>query len=146
MSFDIQAIRRALAAQIRARIADDIDVFAYPSEGPTMAAITVYPSAGDYVSYFTTMGANGNADLSFRLKVEVAADSIESVEIKLDRLLGSGLGNTSSIVDAVMYDRTLGGTVGSCVVLSAVMGDPDVDPGIAWLPVEIILSKQNAQV
>ena len=146
MAFDIQAIRRALAAQIRANIADDIDVYAYPNEGPTMASITVYPAAGDYVSYFKTMGSNGQADLVFRLKIEVGSNEIESIEMRLDRMLGSGSGNTSSVIDAILVDHTLGGTVSSVFVPSAVMGDPDVDPGVAWIPVEIILSKQNAQV
>lgn len=145
MAFDIQAIRRALAEQIRAGIADDTDVFAYPSEDPPPPSIAVWPGSGEYVNYFTTMGPNGNADLMFRLRVEVMADSIESMQIKLDRYLGSGDGNDSSIVDAVMADRTLAGTVGDCVVLTGVMGDPDTEPNIAWLPVQIILSKQNAE-
>lgn len=145
MSVDLEAIHRALAAQIRANVAEDTNVYPFPMAGRMPPCITVYPAAGTYLDYWKTFGPNGDADMMVRLKVEVDAAEGESSGIKMCRYLGVGVGNTSSVIDAVMADRTLGGTVDSAVILTAEWADPDTDPGVAWFDVSIILSKQNAE-
>lgn len=149
MAVDLVAIRQALATQIRAALDDDTNVYPYPVADPQPPSVTIYPHPSTYFYYFGgptgTFGPNGNADLMFQLRVDVTAQDMPSMSIKIDRYLGVGDGNNSSIVDAVMADRTLAGTVGSCAVLSAVVGDPDTAPGTAQLDVSIILSKQNAE-
>jgi hypothetical protein len=144
MAVDLVAIRQALADQIKAGLDDDTNVYPYPVADPQPPSITIYPNTSTYFSYWGTFGPNGNADLMFTLKIDVAAQDMPSMSIKIDRYLAVGDGNASSVVDAVMSDRTVAGTVGDCVVLAATVGDPDTSPGTAELDVQIILSKQNA--
>lgn len=152
MADDFEQIHRALAEQIDVGINEDTTVYPFPIESPVKPCITVYPGAGKYVDYFTSHGPNGTADLYLRLKVEVDGDG-ESIGMKICAYLSIGTGNGSSVPDAVhgtradgTSGRKLGGLVDDCVVLSADWADPDSDPGVAWLPVAVYLTKQNAEV
>lgn len=146
MAVNLATIHNALATQIAAHITRETNVDAFPSRPYNPPSITVHSDPSNYLAYIGTFGPNGEADLMLRLKVEVdASDGLESVCLKIADYLSVGTGNGSSIPDAVMIDKTLGGVVASCVVLSAEW-DSDGDPGVAWIPVQIILSKQNAQV
>lgn len=142
MALNLEAIHRALAAQIRAGIARDTNVYPFPVEDPQYPCVSIYP---DSIDYFTSFGPNGTADLNLRLKLEVSADSAESAAIKVCDYLSVGTGNGSSIIDAVHADRTLGGIVDDCVVREAEW-PAESDLGLAWLPVLIFLTKQNAEV
>lgn len=141
---NLNAIHRALADQLRTNIARDTATNPFPIGTTTYPCITVYPAAGTYIDYWKTFGPNGNADLMVRLKLEVDSDN-ESMFIKIADYLSVGTGFTSSIIDAIHADRTLGGTVEDALVLTAEW-DAENDPSVAWLPVSIILKKQNAEV
>lgn len=145
MAVNLETIHRALAAQLVAHISRETNVSAFPDGSTTFPQITVHSDPGGYLAYIGTFGPNGEADLMLRLKLEVDAGDVESMCIKVAAYLSVGTGNGSSIPDAVMFDKTLGGVVGDCVTLTAEW-DSDGDPGVAWIPVQIILSKQNAKV
>lgn len=140
----LETIHRALATQLKANILRDTNTDPFPIGILNPPCITVYPDSGKYLDYWKTFGPNGNTDLMLRLKLEVRADD-ESVFIKIADYLSAGTGFDSSIMDAVMADRTLGGTVEDAVVLEAYW-DAENDPSVAWLTVSIILKKQNAEV
>lgn len=144
MAVNLEGVFRALADQISSGIERDTNVNAFPDGSFNPPQITVYPPSGS-LNYWQTFGPNGAAALTLRLKLEVDSDDTESIGIKICDYLGVGTGNTSSIIDAVMADRTIGGTVEDAAILTAEWGDPDVDPGVAWLDVQVILKKQNAE-
>jgi len=143
MSVDLQAIHRALAAQISAGLGRDTNVYPFPVSDPVFPCISIYPGSDSYVSYFVGFGPDGAADLNLRLKLDVDGD-FESIAIKICDYLSVGTGNRSSIVDAIHSGRTLGGLVEDCVALSAQWADPDSTPGVAWIPVQIYLLKDGA--
>ena len=138
-------IHNALADQIRVGIDRQTNVYPFPNGSYNTPAVTVHSDPSGYISYWGTFGPNGDADILLRLKIEVDAADVESMCIKIADYLSVGTGNDSSIVDAVMADRTLGGVVGDCVILTAEW-DTENEPFVAYLPVQIILRKVNAEV
>ena len=137
-------IHNALADQIRAGVDRQTSVSAFPDGSTVYPCVTVH-SDPEYISYWGTFGPNGDADLKLRIVIEVDAGDLTSICLKIADYLSVGTGNGSSIVDAVMGDRTLGGVVGDCVVLTAEW-DSENEPAKAVLPVQIILRKVNAEV
>ncbi len=137
-------IHNALADQIRAGIDRQTNVSAFPDGSTIYPSVTVH-SDPEYISYWGTFGPNGDADIKLRLVLEVDAGDMTSICLKMADYLSAGTGNESSVVDAVMADRTLGGVVGDCVVLNAEW-DSENEPQKAVLPVLIILRKVNAEV
>lgn len=140
-------IVRALAAQVAAGVDRQTNVKPYPDGSWNPPQITVHTDPSPTFDYWGTFGPNGLATLFLRLKIEVAAVDIESVCIKVADYLSVGTGNNSSVIDAVHADRSLGGVVGenACAALTAEW-DTDTAPGVAWVPVQILLTKQNAEV
>ena len=142
----LQPIREALASQIAGYLQRDGTVFAYDPGDHTQPAIVIRPAAA-YVAYFGTMGPNGDADILLDVDIEVATAQPASAGIAMDDYLSAGTGNTSSVIDAIHSDRTVAGTVGDCVCLTA---DAPVerDDGVlvGTVHVQIIVRKQNAEV
>lgn len=69
----------------------------------------------------------------FRVTLLASRASERTGQDKLDSLLSAGTGQSSSILDAVDGDRTLGGTVSDCVVDEAVdYGTTDVAGNSYW--------------
>jgi hypothetical protein len=145
MAVDLEAIHRAAAAQLSEHLDRETNVVAFPTGSVIPPQITVHSDTAGYLAYFGTMGPDGEADLMLRLKIEVEAVDVESVCLKMCAYLGIVTGNGSSVPDAIHVDRTLGGTVADCVALTAEW-DSDGDPRTAWVPLRIILHKQNAEV
>ena len=143
MAANLEAIHRALADQLRANISRDIDTNPFDINPPTFPAITVLTDS-PYIDYWDTFGPNGKAVMKLRLRLDVEGDP-ESMAIQICAYLSIGTGNTSSIADAVHLDKTLGGLVEQCIVLSAEFPN-DSEPGVAWVPVQIILGKTLAVV
>jgi len=109
---DIQAIRRALAATIKASITRTPNVYAYLPESPALPCIAV--TADDpYANYFQTLGMNPECDLRFLVRA-CASGRAEDAMILIDDLLSAGTGTTSSIVDAIRANPTLDGLVEAC--------------------------------
>lgn len=146
MAADLDAIHRALAAQVADYITDDWNVAPWPFSGEPLDLIEVWPG-DDYINYWSTFGPNGKADLMVRLRLQIAAGDAETAFKKITRALSVGTGHGTSLVDAVMSDPTLGGTVANAIALT---GEWPVDEAtlstVAWLPVSIVLTKSGAQV
>lgn len=143
---DLEVIHEALADQIRNGIADagGFTVKAFPSTSPA-PVIEVWPSTGEYVTYFTTSGADGVADVALTIRVILAAANAETHWKKAARLLSAGTGHTSSIPGAVMADRTLGGAVADAYVGTSNVTATE-DGWTVDIPVLIQLNKEGAQV
>lgn len=143
---DLDAIHRALAAQIAGYISDDWNVQPWPLSGYDWPLVEVWP--GDpYVGYFATFGASGRADVLLEVRVEVDGSDPESVFKKITRALSVGSDHGSSVVDAIMSDRTIDGTVQDVKAMSASwepLGDGLAARGV--IPVEIVVLKSGAQV
>jgi hypothetical protein len=140
----LQAIREALANQIQAHVARSISAHPYDPGDHTQPAVVIRP-ATDYIAYFGTMGPNGDADVLLEVDIEVATAQPASAGIAMDDFLSAGTGNTSSVIDAIFFDKTLGGLVDNCIALTA-DGPVERDDGVlvATVHVQIIVTKQNA--
>jgi len=144
---DLDAIHRALAAQIEAYIDDDWNVQAWPMSGYEFPLIEVWPGQGGYAGYFSTFGANGRADVMLEVRVFVDGSDPETVFKRITRALSVGSAHGSSVVDAVMSDRTIDGTVQDARAMSAdwiIRGDGLGAEG--RIPVEVVVLKSGAQV
>jgi len=142
MSLDLVAIHTALADQIRDGIDDSgaFTVTPFPSTAPA-PKIEIHP--GDpYVNYFATSGPDGLSDVNLVIEVFLSGANPETEHLQRARLLSSGTGFGSSIVDAVMRDRSLGGTVDDAVTLTASVSPED---GTISIPVAIQAKKVGAE-
>lgn len=148
---DFQPIHEALATQIFNYVAAggrQTNVKPFPDGGLNFPQITVHSDHGTYIDYWGTLGANGVASVFVRLKIELDSSAgPKSVCIAMLDYLSVGTGNPVSVIDAVHSDRSLGGTCGpnAAAALTAEW-DSDTEPNVAWIPVQILLNKQNAQV
>lgn len=148
MALDLQVIHEALANQIRnTDIKNTFNVFAFSEPGGTSPKIEVRPGI-EYLEYFTTFGPDGTADLMLDLIVDLRGMTGEDRALWAWRLLSSGTSDggspqPTSLVDAVMSDKTLGGTVQDAVIMSAAWDD---DNDQITAPVRIILKKSGAAV
>lgn len=126
---EIGAIRDALKAQLVANLDAETNVSARGEAKPP-PCITIYNSTGEYDRAFN----NTSADFEFELVVD-PGNGDESSVVRMDDYLSAGLGNNSSIVDAVNLDATLGGAVEDCWVKSWAS---DRDLGITSLVVAVM--------
>ena len=146
---DLKAIHEALADQLEANLASDWNTAAFPFSGMEHPLVEVWPRVGNtgYIGYFVTYGANGKATIQLELRVFIANNTPEDAAERIWEALSVGTGHGDSIVDAVMQDRTLGGTVADTIVREAVWSATTDDLGsVAILPVDIVLAKQGANV
>lgn len=139
---DLQKIRRSLAAQIQSRITRTPNVYPYMPEAPALPAIAIV-AGNPYVTYYETFGADGVCDVQFEVRIAVEARAIDA-QILLDDLLSVGAPTTSSVIDAIASDPTLGGAVATCICRTAQMiprGETNAQIFEAVIPVEIWLHK-----
>lgn len=143
---DLRAIREGLAAQIQTYVTRGTTVHAYDPGDHAGPAIIIRAASGEYVSYFSTMGGNGYAEVFLTLELDPAATRPADQRRAIDDYLAVGTGNTSSVVDAIHSDRTIGGLVSDVVCLTADIADDsaDTDP-VAVLHVRCIVKKVSAQ-
>lgn len=150
LTADLEVIHRALASQISAYLlanGRETNVNPFPSGILVPPCITVHSDPSTYLDYWGTLGPSGIETMYLRLKIELDAIESESVCIKMMDYLGVGTGNGSSVIDAVHSDRSLGGVVGpNGVACLTAEWDSDSTPYEAWIPVQILLTKQNARV
>lgn len=147
VGLNLNAIVEALADQIRAGIQRDINVSPDPNSGMPLPCIEIWPGT-PYVDYFGTLGPNGNADVQLKIKIEVDSIDATTIRLQMNDYLSAGTGNSSSIPDAVMRDRSIGGVLGADgAFVSPCEWDPSGDePSVSWVPVWLITNKQNAEV
>ena len=124
-TIDLAAIHTALADQIRAGIAtaSKWTVTAFPSTSPK-PSIEIWPDT-DYVDFYGRAGADGTDEVQLLVRVFLSAANAESEWKIAGQLLSSGAGQTSSIVDAIHDDPTLGGVVDEAHAAPARWGPED---------------------
>ena len=142
MSLTLSTIRAAIKAQLEANIDREINV---DVDGAGMPApvISLQLQPSDPIDYWVTMNGVGNgvAEVRFDLVVDPAGADQSAVR-RLDEFLSVGTGNGSSVVDALMADKTLGDAVETVVLL----GVSEYDPinVTATLPLRVVCRKQGA--
>lgn len=129
MALDLGAIRQALADRVNTvaglrAYAELPEQVATSSGGVT--AVMVAPGAGDdYVSYFVSFGsssdpAKGNlCEVAMRLIVAVPYIDTRAAQERLDAVLSAGTGQSLSLIDALLEDQTLAGTVATLIPRAA---------------------------
>jgi hypothetical protein len=137
-------ICRALADQVKAGVQADTNVVWYDldDEDEDVPPPRICVRLEEW-AYVTTMGANGTADLRGVLVGRVplpvsnpAENASRTVLAYLDPV------SPTSVAQAVMSDRTLGGVVGDCVALNATRTSKTTFE----VPFEIIQRKTGAIV
>jgi hypothetical protein len=112
MALDLTEIRTALATQIVDGVADGLNGYPYPKAAPALPAVEIH--AGEpYVNYHVTFGEAAHMDVQLEIQLLIPRGDHETSQQIVDRLLSTGGGATSSVIDAVEADKTLGGTVQS---------------------------------
>lgn len=140
---DLKAVHEALADQIRAGIADagKFTVQPFPSTS-ARPVIEVWPDT-DYITYVETFGARGVSTIRLVVRVLLSNANAETEWLAACRLLSAGTGFTSSITDAVMADKTLGGAVATVQIGNASWTP---DEAAVDIPIDVHLNKIGAQV
>ena len=137
----IGLIRKAVKAQIETNLNRETTVYAYGQAEQAYPCIEILPAQGEAVGYFKTFGDGGLGDLRLDLHIYTTAADPVSAQIALDDYLSIGGDNQSSVVDAILVDRTLGGVVEDCVPLVAIYGPLGANPATAVIPLQIIFRK-----
>lgn len=119
MALNLVEIRQALAAQIRLNVSRGVNVYdGYTPASPSLPAILITPDPDVYLTYHATFAQTGMAVVHLRLTVAVPPGPDTDGQRVLDEFLSAGSGLPNSVLDAVLVDKTLDGTVGDCVVQS----------------------------
>jgi len=118
MSVDLQAIREALASQLRANISKNINCYSYDVGAGTFPAITI-DAGSPYIAYHESFGDRALAGIELVLRITTTSADGASSWLLMDSLLSPGLVNTMSVLEAVELDSTLGGVVANVWVSSA---------------------------
>lgn len=117
MSMDVDEVCVMLADQIAGDV-PSLAVLPYPPDQiPAGVADFAYVEV-DGVDYWEAF-SNGLAFLRLQLTVNVQLVDPRSAHTRIRDLLSSGTGETRSIIDAVMADRTVGGLTGGMIVDTA---------------------------
>ena len=153
MAAGVTAIREALETRLATYLgagSRQVSVFAYRPEDltGTYPAVCVEPGEGElgFVSYFESMSNNGCALLRFEIQVFVSGRYIDA-QRAMDAFLSAGSGFTSSILNAILADPTLGGVVSTCRLLAASRPAQTDDDGSVWvsrLPLDVYTMKVAA--
>ena len=145
MSVNLQAIREALAAQVRANVAKNINVYAYDTlSSGTFPAINVQ-ATNPYVTYHESFGDRALAGVELVLEIITTSADGLSAHLLMDALLSPGLANSASVLEAVEVDPTLGGVVANCWASS--VSAPRLDESghlVAELQVHVIANKSKS--
>ena len=140
MSLTLSTIRAAIGAQLRANIDREVNIDV-DGEGKPAPVVRVELQASDPIDYWLTMTGNGIAEVRFDLVVDVANVDQSAVR-RLDDFLSVGTGNNSSIIDALLVDKTLGGVVETIHVSG--VSEYDAVNVTATLPLQVVCRKQGA--
>lgn len=137
VSLDPRAIREAIVAQLRANIERDVNVYPYPPDSPVFPCVIVHAGdtpggGGEYLNYHGTFSDGSVVGVRMCLQIVYTATRSTDSLIALDDLMstvgsGSESGYESSIIDAIEFDKTLGGVVNTCHVDIATAPRPVID-------------------
>ena len=142
--FDPEAVRDALVAQLAETI-PNTEVYAHDEYSDQYPAIVVRYTDGEFISYFESFGPNGYGNIRFDLDIYAGALEDSSAGRVLDRYLTAGSAHPSSVVDALLADKTLGGVATTLNVLNARGYRKFKDGVMATIPVDVAAKKVSAQ-
>lgn len=131
--FTVASIREALAAQLRANLDRETNVSVRGEPKPP-PCITIDFSPSDYILYDRSF-QNTSIDVEFELMIDANGSDLQSNTLRIDDYLSAGLGNNSSVVDAIDADNQLGGAVEDCHAVSARV---DRLTGLAYMRVVVM--------
>lgn len=137
MAFDYNAIRAALAAQIKNGVNREVNVYdGFVPSTPTPPAIIVFPGT-EAVRYEQTFH-RPQCTVEFELWVLANPGGGVDGQRLMGEFMSSGTGQTNSLRDAIAADKTLNGTVDSAFIDSAEYrgrfesGRPDSQVSLDW--------------
>lgn len=135
-------ICEAVGAQLRATIGRETN-FDIDGSGAPAPVIRLQLQPSDPIDYWVTFGSTGLSELRMELVVD-PGNVDQSATRRLYDYLSVGTGNPSSIIDALMSDKTLGGVVETVHV----SGVSEFDPikVTATLPLQVVCRKSGAEV
>lgn len=122
---DLWAIREAVALALDGTVTGLRSMAWMPDQIPVGALLVaaVSPATdGDYVSYYQSFGRGSEGwltDIHLRVVVISATADTRTAQQRLDWALSAGVGVSTSVIDALVTDKTLGGAVDHCVPLTA---------------------------
>jgi len=112
---DLRAVMTALANQIDINTARSLACYdLQPATTPQFPCVIVRP-ADQFVGYHETFG-EVLTDVQLELVVMASGTSDLDSQIAVLDLMSAGTGMTSSVIDAIEADRTLGGAVLNTIV------------------------------
>jgi len=145
MAFNLEDTFTALAAQIKAGISRDFNVEPWPNSKAVLPLIEIWPDS-EFISYFETFGSGGRSDVRAIIRIYTTTANAKTELKQVSDLLSTGTGEGSSIIDAILADKTLDGNVETVNVLNArATVDQQSGAVIPELPIEIVLTKTGAQ-
>lgn len=117
MALDLMVIHTAAVGQIQANL--ELEINAYPVRvgAPAWPFVTIEGDPQEYISYYETFESTVVGALcAVKADIVIAqAGRSEDAQAFLLDLLSAGTGKTSSVVDAINDDVTLGGVVDTCI-------------------------------
>lgn len=135
---DIGSIRDGL--KTRLATVSGLRTYDTAPDKPEVPAAVVLPD-DPFINYHEAMNA-GLAILNFRVIVVVNRATVERAQDALDGYLSSGTGESSSLIDAIEADGTLGGNAADVIVDQAGRYGSQrfgtIDYGTAELSVRVI--------
>jgi len=137
MAFTLSVIRTAIYDQLRANLDRETNVSVDGREMPPPVIRFELTSTPDY---WETFGVDGMCAVEARLVLDPGGVD-ESAVKRLDEYLSVGTGNNSSVIDALMADKTFGGAVDALEVRP---GAYDADTVTAELLLRFVARKQGA--
>jgi hypothetical protein len=140
MSLTLSTIRAAIGDQLRANLDREINVDV-DGEGKPAPVVRLELDTSDPIDYWLSFGSAGITEVRFALVVDPAGVDQSSVR-RLDEFLSVGTGNDSSIIDALLADKTLGGVVETLHVAGVSEYDPEAVTAV--LPLRVVCRKQGA--
>lgn len=138
----LSEIREALAAQLVANLSAETNV-SIRGEAKPPPVITIRLRRPP--DYWGTFGASGLAMVPWELEIDPGGNDESSVR-RLDDYLSVGTGNNSSVLDALMTDKTLGLTGCTAMVPDDADGSIDHELMLATLAVDVHIKKVGATV
>ena len=137
--FTLEEIREAIGAQLRENLDEETNV---DIDGAGMPAPVVRLFMDQVPDYEGTFGPNGVCRCRFRLVIDPAGSDQSAVR-RMDRYLSVGMGNGSSVIDALRVDQSFGGAVSG---FTYEPGEYDPENVVAELILTFIAMKQGAEV
>lgn len=142
--FTLEQVFEAIGDQLRANLNGDFQIAVDPfDESTTVPRVALDLEAGDPIDWFGTFGPTGLAAVRIVVRLYPAGNVGGTDLRQLLQMLSVGTGNGNSVIDALMADKTLGGTA-SAFTVQRHRYDPERRE--YEIPLEVHINKQGAIV